>query len=74
MFAELIKAFGYAVAGGREPECWRFSPEGWDELRRLVDAQGSFIQWSPGARIQTVLGLPYKVTCELPPSVPFELI
>jgi len=74
MFDELRRTFAYFVAGGREPESWRFSPEGWDELRREIDALSSYVQWSPGARIEKVLGLPYTVTCQLPPHIPFELI
>jgi hypothetical protein len=74
MFDDLRQAVANAETERRVPEGWRFSPEGWEQLRQAIAADSPVIQWTAGARIETVLGLPYAVTCQLPPDVAFELV
>lgn len=74
IFDQLRQAMADAESESRVPEGWRFSPEGWEQLRLAIAADSPVIQWSAGARIDTVLGLPYTVTCQLPPERAFELV
>lgn len=68
---DMMNARRGALIEGNPVQRWKFSPKGWDEFRFRAELNMLTFDMET-SHIKTVLGLPYTVTCDLPPETLFS--